>query len=98
MEEDRSGARPAPPADHDQSGQRGQEQGADQAPLVCSARGCRAAPAWGLRWNNPRLHTPERRKTWLACDEHRERLSTHLDVRGFLRDVVPAAGLTGGRS
>lgn len=66
--------------------------------LVCSARGCRAAATWGVRWNNPALHTPERRKTWLACDEHRERLATHLDVRGFLRDVVRAGELEGGRS
>ncbi|MGQ7296016.1 acetone carboxylase [Quadrisphaera sp. KR29] len=55
--------------------------------LVCSARGCRAGAAHALRWNNPRLHTPERRKTWLACDEHREGLSAHLQVRGFLREV-----------
>jgi len=59
------------------------------APLVCSARGCRAPASWFLRWNNPRLHTPDRRKTWLACDEHRERLSEFLSVRGFLRDVEP---------
>ncbi|WP_422631975.1 hypothetical protein [Pseudokineococcus basanitobsidens] len=72
--------------------------GAPEDDLVCSARDCRAAAAWGLRWNNPRLHAPERRKTWLACDEHRERLATHLDVRGFLRDVVPVGALDGGRS
>ncbi|WP_103511013.1 hypothetical protein [Streptomyces sp. SM13] len=57
------------------------------APL-CSAKGCRAAAVWVLAWNNPKLHTPERRKTWLACDEHREHLSSFLDVRGFLKDVV----------
>jgi len=57
--------------------------------LVCSARGCRADATWGLLWNNPKLHTPERRKVWLACDEHREHLHQYLDVRGFLRDVVP---------
>jgi len=31
---------------------------------------------------------PERRKTWLACEEHREHLSQFLGVRGFLKDVV----------
>ncbi|WP_042370111.1 hypothetical protein [Streptacidiphilus neutrinimicus] len=56
---------------------------------VCSAKGCRAAAAWVLAWNNPKLHTPERRKTWLACDEHRDHLSQFLDLRGFLKDVVP---------
>jgi len=44
---------------------------------------------WQLHWNNPRLHTPERRKTWLACDEHRESLSAFLAARGFLRETEP---------
>lgn len=57
--------------------------------LTCSARGCRAAATWQLMWNNPRLHAPERRKTWLACDEHRESLADFLRARSFLRDVTP---------
>ncbi|MFS0704221.1 hypothetical protein AB6N23_06810 [Cellulomonas sp. 179-A 9B4 NHS] len=61
--------------------------------LVCSARGCRADATWGVLWNNPRLHTAERRKVWLACDEHREHLRQYLEVRGFLQDVVPVADL-----
>jgi hypothetical protein len=61
--------------------------------LVCSARGCRAHARWALRWNNPRLHTPERRKIWLACDEHRQRLEEHLSIRGFLRETVSADDL-----
>ena len=61
--------------------------------LVCSARGCSAEPSWGVLWNNPKLHTPERRKVWLACEGHREHLSQYLDVRGFLRDVVPVDDL-----
>ena len=36
-------------------------------PDTCSARGCQAPAVWELLWNNPKLHTPERRKTWLAC-------------------------------
>lgn len=44
-----------------------------------------------LVWNNPKLHTPDRRKTWLACEEHREHLSQFLGVRGFLKDVVTLA-------
>ena len=55
----------------------------------CSAKGCRAPAVWVLAWNNPSLHTPERRKLWSACDEHREHLSSFLDRRGFLRDVTP---------
>ncbi|SED67148.1 hypothetical protein SAMN05428939_5851 [Streptomyces sp. TLI_105] len=56
---------------------------------ICSAKGCRADAVWVLAWNNPKLHAPERRKTWLACEEHREHLSQFLGVRGFLKDVVP---------
>ena len=57
-------------------------------PLICSARGCREPAAWALSWNNPKLHTPDRRKTWLACAAHRDHLSAFLRVRGFLRDVT----------
>jgi hypothetical protein len=64
--------------------------------LLCSARRCRADATWGLRWNNPRLHPPERRKTWLACAQHRESLAAFLDQRGFLRETVPVAELTPG--
>ncbi len=46
-------------------------------------------------WNNPKLHTPDRRKVWTACDEHREYLSTFLDMRGFLRETVPMAEFEG---
>lgn len=57
--------------------------------LVCSARGCQLEAAWELRWNNPRIHTPDRRKVWLACDEHRESLSDFLGARGFLKETAP---------
>lgn len=61
--------------------------------LVCSARGCRTPALWALRWRNPKLHTPERRKVWLACEDHLASLSGFLDARGFLVDVVPAHDL-----
>jgi len=57
--------------------------------LQCSAKGCRTAAVWALRWNNPKLHPPERRKTWLACATHRESLGGFLSARGFLREVDP---------
>jgi hypothetical protein len=56
---------------------------------VCSAKGCRADAFWVLAWNNPKLHTPDRRKTWAACEEHRESLTAFLAARGFLRETVP---------
>ncbi|MDN4174769.1 acetone carboxylase [Nocardioides sp. SOB77] len=58
-------------------------------PDTCSAKGCSAPASWQLQWNNPKLHTPDRRKVWLACDVHRSTLSDFLGARGFLKDVVP---------
>jgi hypothetical protein len=66
-----------------------------EEPLQCSSKGCRADARWALRWNNPKIHDPERRKIWLACDEHRGHLSDFLSRRGFLRDVVPVDEVSG---
>ena len=62
-------------------------QGEQPDEVVCSAKGCRQPAGAVLVWNNPRLHTPGREKTWVACEEHREHLSQYLAVRGFLRRV-----------
>lgn len=59
---------------------------------ICSARGCSAPATVDLLWNNPKLHPPERRKSWLACPAHDEQLSQFLSVRGFLRAKEPFAG------
>ena len=64
-------------------------------PLTCSAKGCSTDATWALLWNNPRLHTPERRKTWLACDAHRDSLADFLRARRFLRDVERIQDQTG---
>ncbi|HEV7148969.1 MAG TPA: hypothetical protein VGN48_18420 [Pedococcus sp.] len=61
------------------------------AELTCSAKGCRAPATWAHLWNNPKLHTADRRKVWLACDAHRSTLGDFLAVRGFLVETVPAA-------
>lgn len=61
--------------------------------MRCSARGCRQPAVWGLRWNNPKLHTAARRKVWLACDDHRSHLEQFLGSRGFHRDTVAVADL-----
>lgn len=55
---------------------------------TCSAKSCTAPAAHALLWNNPKIHTPERRKTWLACPEHVTSLGDFLRARGFLKDVV----------
>lgn len=61
--------------------------------LVCSAKRCRGPAVWALQWNNPKLHTADRRKTWLACEAHRQHLSEFLSMRGFLRETVAAETL-----
>jgi hypothetical protein len=61
--------------------------------LRCSRRGCRDQAVWALRWNNPTIHTAERRKVWLACADHREHLEGFLTARGFFRDTVEVADL-----
>ncbi|MBA2773694.1 MAG: acetone carboxylase [Nocardioidaceae bacterium] len=60
--------------------------------LVCSAKGCTATATVALLWNNPKLHTADRRKTWLACDAHTRTLGDFLAARGFLRETAPADG------
>lgn len=64
--------------------------------LVCSAKGCRRDATWAHLWNNPKLHTAERRKVWLACDEHRTSLGEFLSLRGFLKETVPAGEIPAG--
>lgn len=61
--------------------------------LICSGKGCRQTARWGLLWNNPKIHTPDRRKVWLACDAHRDHLETFLGARSFWQQTVPVADL-----
>jgi hypothetical protein len=61
----------------------------DSQPPVCSAKGCRETALWALRWNNPRLHSADRRKSWVACEAHRAPLAEFLELRGFLRAIEP---------
>jgi hypothetical protein len=56
----------------------------------CSAAGCTAEAAWRINWRNPRIHTAERVKVWLACDAHRGHLTGYLASRGFPVVVTPA--------
>lgn len=55
----------------------------------CSRRGCAEDAQWKVLWNNPRIHTPDRRKVWLACDDHREWLCEYLESRGLLKSYEP---------
>lgn len=49
----------------------------------CSRAGCRAEASWRVNWRNPRIHTEDRVKVWVACEEHRAFLSDYLSSRGF---------------
>ncbi len=64
----------------------------------CSRKGCRADAAWQLVWNNPKIHTPERRKVWLACGEHRDWLEEYLQVRSLWKETLPLPGGAGTES
>lgn len=54
-----------------------------EAPVQCSAAGCREPASWRVNWRNPRLHSRDRVKVWLACDAHRVHLEGYLSSRGF---------------
>lgn len=55
----------------------------------CSRKGCQNSGIWQVIWNNPKVHTPERRKVWLACDEHRIYLEQFLASRNFWIETLP---------
>lgn len=62
----------------------------------CSRAQCRAPAVWSVNWRNPRIHTEDRVKVWLACDDHREYLHDYLASRGFPVSVSTyEAGLEG---
>ncbi len=57
--------------------------GAPLQSTTCSRAECRRAGVWRLDWRNPRIHSIERVKTWLACDDHVDFLSEFLSLRDF---------------
>ncbi|SMH38827.1 hypothetical protein SAMN06295885_1548 [Rathayibacter oskolensis] len=56
---------------------------------TCSRAGCTLIASWALEWRNPRIHTEDRRKTWLACGEHLDYLREFLAAREFPLEVKP---------
>jgi len=71
----------------DRSGDESTDESSQGQQLVCSAKECQQEARYAVVWNNPKVHTPDREKTWLACDQHREFLSGFVDKRGFLLRV-----------
>ena len=57
----------------------------------CSRAGCRDDASWQVRWRNPRIHSADRRKIWLACPAHVDYLRDYLAARDFPVEVVPFA-------
>ncbi len=51
--------------------------------------GLRRDRDWRVNWRNPRIHSADRVKVWLACDAHRETLADYLGTRGFPVLVSP---------
>ncbi|WP_399521785.1 hypothetical protein [uncultured Gulosibacter sp.] len=50
---------------------------------TCSRAKCEAAATRRIEWRNPRIHSEDRIKIWLTCDEHLEFLLGFLKSRGF---------------
>ena len=61
------------------------------AEQICSRAECTNPAAWNVNWRNPRIHTIDRVKIWLACDEHRQYLFDYLATRSFPVKVTPLA-------
>lgn len=59
------------------------------AAATCSRAGCREVARWRIDWRNPRIHTADRTKTWVACDDHRDYLREFLAARSFPVAVEP---------
>lgn len=54
----------------------------------CSRAECRADASRSVVWRNPKIHSADRRKVWLACDEHVGYLRDFLASRAFPVTVV----------
>ena len=65
--------------------------------LVCSRAGCVASAVWRIEWRNPKIHAEDRRKIWLACEEHVAYLREFLAARSFPLQVLPVADAEGAR-
>ena len=58
----------------------------------CSRAECQAEAIYLIDWANPMIHCGERKKTWAACEEHRDYLVDFVKARNFfieLRPVTP---------
>ena len=57
--------------------------GAETPTKRCSRTSCREEPTWEVQWRNPKIHSEDRVKIWLACDGHQEFFQGYLEQRNF---------------
>lgn len=51
--------------------------------VKCSRAGCAHSAQNKIIWRNPKIHSIDREKIWLACEIHQQYLVDYLDTRGF---------------
>ena len=51
--------------------------------LRCSRRGCENSAASEIVWRNPKIHSEDREKIWLACADHQQFFLDYLSSRSF---------------
>jgi len=49
----------------------------------CSRANCSESAKYLIDWANPMIHCGERKKTWAACEEHRDFLIDFVKERNF---------------
>ncbi|MFM1797625.1 MAG: hypothetical protein RL733_1406 [Actinomycetota bacterium] len=49
----------------------------------CSRANCKNAATHLIDWANPMIHCGDRKKTWAACEEHKEYLIEFVKARNF---------------
>jgi hypothetical protein len=59
----------------------------NSSPIVCSRAGCQLDAVSKINWRNPKIHGPDRTKTWLACQDHLDYLINYLSSRDFYLDT-----------
>jgi hypothetical protein len=55
----------------------------------CSRAGCDTAATTAVNWRNPKIHSADRVKVWLACDDHADYLGEFLSARNFPVVITP---------
>lgn len=59
----------------------------------CSRANCSASALYLIDWANPMIHCGERKKTWAACEEHKNFLVDFVKARNFFISVRKAVNV-----